>query len=108
MLENTTAQRVLFEDVFDKPIHACFNQPDSSADGGAILLKAADNNLNLTSRLANSLIDHRDPGSVIHSYQEQLRQRVYGLACGYEDSRSHNRLSACLSADPVSFRKRDR
>jgi len=92
MIENITTQRVLFKDVFDKPIHACFDQPDSSVDGGAILLKAADTNLNLTGRLANCLIDRRDSGSVIHSYQEQLCQRVYGLACGYEDCNDAARL----------------
>lgn len=97
MPENTTPQRVLFEDVFTKPVHACFDQPDSSVDGGALLLKAADSKLNLTARLADCLVDRRDQSAVNHSYQEQLCQRVYGLACGYEDCND----AARLANDPI-------
>lgn len=92
MIENTTTQRVLFEDVFDKPIYAEFDQPDCSSDGGSILLKAADTRLTLTEGLAGCLTDRRDPSMVIHSYEEQLRQRVFGLAGGYEDCNDAARL----------------
>lgn len=93
MTENTTTQRVLFKEVFSRPIQAVFDQPDSSSDGGSILLKAADTRLDLTRGLAECLTDRRDPSMVIHSYQEQLRQRVFGLACGYDDCNDTARLS---------------
>jgi hypothetical protein len=92
MKENTTTQRVLFNDVFNKPVLAEFDQPDSSSDGGLILLKAADTKLALTRALAGCLRDRREPGMVIHSYEEQLRQRVFGLACGYDDCNDAARL----------------
>lgn len=82
---DNTIQGALFEEVCQKAVVAQFDQPDSSSDGGAILLKAIDNNLNLTQRLANCLTDKRDQSQVKHTYQEQLRQRVFGLAFGYED-----------------------
>ena len=40
MRDDTTRQSVVFKDLFDKPVVARFDQPDSSSDGGALLLKA--------------------------------------------------------------------
>ena len=97
MTDDSTAQRVLFNQVHDKPLHVQFDQPDSSIDGGAILLKAADENLQLTAALAACLSDKRNPDCITHSYADLLRQRVYGLACGYEDCND----AARLNADPI-------
>ena len=94
---DTTQQRVLFKKLTDRPVHVQFDQPDSSVDGGAILLKAADDRLQLTASLAACLEDKRNPIYVIHSYQDLLRQRVYGLACGYEDCND----AARLKNDPI-------
>ena len=47
MTRNTT-QSVLFPELSSRPVRACFDQSDSSSDGGAILLKAADSELQLT------------------------------------------------------------
>ena len=38
---DTVPQTVLFRDLFDKPLHAQFNQEQASSDGGAVLLKGA-------------------------------------------------------------------
>ena len=42
MGDDTTTQPVIFKDLFGKPVVARFDQPDSSSDGGAVLLKACD------------------------------------------------------------------
>lgn len=97
MAKNTTAQGVLFDEVLDKPTHVVFDQPDSSVDGGAILLKAIDEKLNLTQRLAACITDHRDPDKVVHPVLDQFRQRVFGVACGYEDCND----AARLADDPI-------
>ena len=39
-----------------------------------------------------ALPDARDPGLITHSQLSLLRQRVYGLALGYEDLNDHERL----------------
>jgi len=75
-----------------KPILATFDQPHASADGGAILLKVIDDRLGLTWRLASVLRDDRQPGKVAHSLRDLLRQRVFGLACGYADCNDAARL----------------
>ncbi len=97
MSEHTTTQRVLFPEIFDRPVVAQFDQPQSSSDGGAILLKAADRRLGLTEALAACLEDERQTGKVQHEVDELLRQRVMAIACGYEDAND----AARLASDPV-------
>src|SRR5207245_2558596 len=75
-----------------KPIIATFDQPQASSDGGAILLKLIDDRLGLTWRLAGAIRDRRQPGKVAHPLRDLLRQRVFGLACGYADCNDAARL----------------
>jgi hypothetical protein len=95
--EHTTTQCVLFPGIFDRPVVAQFDQPQSSSDGGAILLKAADRRLGLTEALAACLEDERQAGKVQHEVDELLMQRVMAIACGYEDAND----AARLAFDPV-------
>lgn len=97
MLSQTITQCVLFPELFDKPLVAQFDQSHTSSDGGAVLLKAADQRLELTASLAACLRDRRQAGKVDHELIELLRQRVYGLACGYADGND----AARLAQDPV-------
>jgi len=78
---------------FTKPVVARFDTPHASADGGAILLKSVDTHLGLTKRLAGCLVDDRQPGKIRHQTLELLRQRVFGLACGYADCNDAARLA---------------
>ena len=75
-----------------KPVIARFDQPHASSDGGAILLKAIDDRLGLTWRLATAIRDRRQSGKVAHPLRDLLRQRVFGLACGYADCNDAARL----------------
>ena len=68
-----------------KPVVARFDAEHASTDGGALLLKALDERLTLTENVAACLPDRRDPRKVQHARRDLLRQRVFGLACGYED-----------------------
>jgi hypothetical protein len=80
-----------------QPVVARFDQAHASSDGGAILLKAIDERLGLTARLACSLTDRRQAGKVEHDLLELVRQRVFGIACGYADCND----AARLGHDPV-------
>jgi hypothetical protein len=64
-----------------------------TSDAGALLLGQVDDGLRLTERFAALFTDHRDPDSTEHSVRDLLRQRVYGLALGYEDLNDHDELS---------------
>ena len=79
------------------PVVARFDQAHASSDGGAVLLKAIDERLGLTQRLAAGLTDRRQPGKVEHDLVELVQQRVFGIACGYADCND----SARLGHDPV-------
>jgi hypothetical protein len=57
-----------------------------------LLLRSIDQQLKLTERVAAHLPDARDPERVRHQVVDLLRQRVYGLACGYEDLNDHDTL----------------
>src|SRR5712691_1677957 len=76
-----------------KPVVAAFDREHASSDGGAILLKGLDTQFGLTKRLAACLADPRQPGKVQHQTLELLRQRVFGLACGYADCNDAARLA---------------
>ena len=97
MHDSTTTQCVLFEGVFGKPLHVRFDQLHASSDGGAVVLAAVDHRLSLIDRLATCLEDGRDPAKRRHELRELVAQRVFGLACGYEDAND----AARLADDPI-------
>lgn len=74
------------------PIMTICDAPESSSDGGVLLLRALDEKLGVTARFAERIPDARDPRFVIHTRLEQLRQRVYQIALGYEDCNDATRL----------------
>ena len=92
-----TVQTVLFPTLFAKPLVASFDTPHQSSDGGAILLKAIDDELTLTARLAACLPEWRQAGKIDHELPTLIRQRCFGLACGYADAN----YAAQLKADPI-------
>jgi len=91
-----------------KSVVARFDQAQASTDGGAVLLKALDEQLQLTERMASCLLDRRDPDKIRHSVRDLLRQRIIGLACGYEDANDAARLAddplhkLAVGRDPVT------
>jgi len=91
-----SVQTLLFPTLFAKPLVATFDTPHQSSDGGAILLKAIDDQLGLTTRLAASIPEWRQAGKIEHDLPTLLRQRCFGLACGYADAND----AAALKADP--------
>lgn len=108
MNDTTVPQTVLFPDLFDKPLVATFDQAHASSDGGAILLKAADRALGLTTALASVLDDARAAARVTHAWADILRQRIFGIACGYADANDADGLAddpiqkLLLDRDPIT------
>jgi len=73
-------------------IEGNFQGGNVSSDGGLMLLRQLDRRLGLTKTLAKLLPDRRDPDKIEHSLESMLRQRIYGLALGYEDLNDHDSL----------------
>jgi len=78
---------------FDRrKIEANFEGGNVSSDGGVILLRQVDRKLGLTQALDKVLPDRRAPEAITHRQIDLLRQRIYGLALGYEDLNDHATL----------------
>jgi hypothetical protein len=69
----------------NRPVQILFDAPTTSSDGGLLLLRQVDDRLGLSRGFAACLPDDRDPSRVEHDRLEQVRQRVYQIAMGYED-----------------------
>lgn len=63
-----------------------------TSDGGVMLLSATDRKLGLTAGAARCIADPRNPLLITHAVGDMLRQRVYGLALGWEDLNDHKAL----------------
>ena len=66
--------------------------PQTSSDGGLLLLRQLDERLGLAGRVAALLPDRRAPERVVHSRLEQIRQRLFQIALGYEDQNDADAL----------------
>lgn len=66
-------------------VDTAFDAPEISSDGGVLLLRLLDDRLGVSALFADSVPDERVPERVRHTRREQVRQRLYQLALGYED-----------------------
>jgi hypothetical protein len=76
-----------------------------SSDGGVLLLREVDRRINLLDRVDAVIRDPRDPFLVEHSQRTLLTQRVFGIACGWEDLNDQTTLRNDLVFQLASDRK---
>jgi len=111
-------QSLLFPELTDRPVVVDFEAGHVSSDGGSVLLGRLDRSYGYSKRFALCFQDHRNPELIEHELLGLLRQRVYGVALGYEDLNDHDQLctdpllaSVCGKKDPLGqdrVRQRDR
>jgi hypothetical protein len=97
LTDSTATERLLFPEIFAKPVVLEFDQRQGSSDGGAVLLKAAEQRYGLIARMSGCLRDPRQAGKVDHSLRDLFAQRVFSIGCGYADAND----SARLASDPM-------
>jgi len=73
-------------------VEAQFDGGDITSDGGVLLLQQVDQRLGLGRAIAGVIGDPRRQASCQHDLLSLLRQRLYGLALGYEDLNDHQTL----------------
>jgi len=102
-----------FQGMTRRTVVAAFDGGTLSSDGGVLLLAEVDRRLGLLELFAACFKDHRNPDLVEHSIEELVRQRVFGLALGYEDLNDHDELrtdpllaSVVGKADPTGSDRR--
>ncbi len=82
----------LFPACKSRKIEVDFNGGDITSDAGSLLIRQADRKLGLTRDLNKVLDDPRRKASCDHTQVAMWRQRIYGLALGYEDLNDHDTL----------------
>ena len=87
-----TTGSLAFQGVAGREVVARFDGGTLTSDGGAVLLREVDRATNILGQFAGCFTDHRDPTRVTHPVAALVRQRVYGLALGYEDLNDHDAL----------------
>lgn len=93
-IKNRVFQPCLFPSLRGRKIKVDFDGGHVSSDGGLLLLKQVDRKLNLLRRLTSIMAkyDKRQQGKVTHNLHSMLVQRIYGIACGYDDLNDHHEL----------------
>ncbi|MBF0418343.1 MAG: IS1380 family transposase [Magnetococcales bacterium] len=88
-MTNCTGKLFEFPVCKRRKVEAAFEGGAVTSDAGVLLLRQIDRRLGLTQAVARCLKDGRDPSKVIHTTQDLVRQRIFGLALGYEDLNDH-------------------
>ena len=81
-----------FEALGRREVTARFDGGPMTSDAGGLLLRQVEERLGIIRQLAECFTDHRDEELIEHSVEELLRQRIFGLALGYEDLNDHDEL----------------
>ena len=118
MKTECTRQQLEFQGIGRRVVKAEFDGGHITSDGGVLLLREVDARFDLCRRFADCFTDYRNRGLIEHTVLELVRERVLGLALGYEDLNDHDDLArdpllavAVGKADPEGKgrkRKRDR
>lgn len=87
-----TTQRLLFHEHERREVTAAFDGGRITSDGGGLLLREVERRFGVVRSFVGCFVDHRDPEAIEFSVGELLRQRVMGLALGYEDLNDHDDL----------------
>lgn len=85
-------EKLTFSPLVRRKIEADFSGGHITSDAGLLLLREVDKQHRLTHRLASVLQDRRTPEMVRHKLDTMVRQRVFGVAAGYEDLNDHEAL----------------
>jgi hypothetical protein len=113
------SQPLLFPELIcHKTVTVDYEGGEISSDGGGVLLGRLDRSYGYLQRFAGCFMDYRDEELIEHPVLDLLRQRIYGLALGYEDLNDHDQLrsdpllaAVCGKEDPLGrerHREQDR
>ena len=92
MQTQCTQQTFEFQALGRREVVARFDGGPITSDAGGLLLREVEQHTGLIRQLAQCFTDHRDEELIEHSVEELLRQRIFGLALGYEDLNDHDGL----------------
>ena len=91
MSESTPVQ-LHFPPVDGLTVRGAFDGGALSSDFGPLILRGVDRQIGLTERVAAAIDDQRHPSYITHPLRDLIAQRMYQIACGYEDGNDANAL----------------
>jgi len=83
-----------FQSLQRRKVTARFEGDNITSDSGALLLREVEARTQIVAQFAACFKDYRDQELIEHSVLQLVKQRVYGLALGYEDLNDHEQLRA--------------
>ena len=89
---NSTLEQLRFPPAAGFTVRADFAGGEVSSDLGALILSTLDRRIGLIDRLTGAIADSRHASYVTHPLRDLLSQRVFQIACGYEDGNDANTL----------------
>jgi Transposase DDE domain group 1 len=92
MLTECSTGRFGFARVEKRRVEAGFDGGLVTSDAGALLLGQTDRAIGLIDRFAGCFADGRNAALIEHRVATLVRQRVFGIALGYEDLIDHDQL----------------
>lgn len=106
-MTDCTTKNINFSPLGRKKITASFTGGSITSDGGLLLLREVDKKLQLTNKIAKLIIDKRDQSYITHPVIQILRQRIFGLAAGYEDLNDHDALRKDIAFQTVVSKEQE-
>ena len=80
--------------IFGKRLDLAFDGGILTSDSGVLLLREVEAKMGILSRIIEAIKDRRHPSYVDHSTAELIKQRVFQIACGYEDANDCDALKS--------------
>jgi hypothetical protein len=87
-----TTEQMEFQQLGRRLVIGRFDGGKISSDAGGVILREVESRFQILKRLAGCFRDYRDEERIEHSLESLIRQRVYGMALGYEDLNDHDSL----------------
>jgi hypothetical protein len=97
MKTECTAAQLEFHGLGRRAVVGEFDGGKISSDSGGLLLREVEQRTHILKRLAGCFVDYRAPDQIEHTVESLIKQRVMGLALGYEDLNDHD----VLRQDPL-------
>ena len=91
-MDISSQESLHFSSLSSKEVRADFSGGEMTSDAGVLLLRETEKNVGILSALSRVIRDERHQSYVRHTLSDLLSQRVFQVACGYEDANDSNTL----------------